>query len=80
LHTKLARAYAEMLRAQGCTVIFPPQRGREEQPDMIAFRRTDNGWRKTAIEVEVRADHPEQVLRNYEKNVKKGYGCHLCRS
>ena len=53
---------------------------REEQPDMIAFRRTDNGWRKTAIEVEVRADHPEQVLRNYEKNVKKGYGCHLCRS
>lgn len=29
LHLRLARAYADMLRAQGYAVIFPPQRGRE---------------------------------------------------
>ncbi|WP_456330740.1 type IV secretion system DNA-binding domain-containing protein [Archaeoglobus sp.] len=72
LHARLAEAYAEMLRAQGRAVIFPPQRGREEAPDMIAFTRSEDGWRKIAVEVEVRADHPEQVRRNYEKNVKRG--------
>jgi len=39
---------------------------------MIAFTRSEDGWRKIAVEVEVRADHPEQVRRNYEKNVKRG--------
>lgn len=72
LHTGLARVYAEMLRTQGWAVIFPPQRGREEAADLIAFKRTEDGWRKVAVEVEVRADHPEQVRRNYEKNVRKG--------
>ena len=72
LHMKLARAYAEKLRKNGCAVIFLPQLGKEEQPDMIAFRRATDGWEEIAVEVETRADHPEQVLRNYKKNVHAG--------
>jgi len=72
LHMKLARAYAEKLRKNGCAVIFPSQLGKEEQPDMIAFRRAADGWEEIAVEVEVRTDHPEQVLRNYKKNVHAG--------
>ncbi len=44
------------------------QSGKEEQPDLIAFRKNE----EMAVEVETFADHPEQVLRNYEKNVKRG--------
>ncbi len=72
LHLRLARAYADMLRAQGWAVIFPPQRGRESAADMIAFKRAEDGWKRIAVEVEVSADHPEQVRRNYEKNIRKG--------
>ncbi len=72
LHMKLARAYAERLRRDGWAVVFPPQRGKEEQLDMIAFRRAADGWEEIAVEVETRADHPGQVLRNYEKNVHAG--------
>jgi len=72
MHLELARAYADMLRAQGWAVIFPPQRGRESAADMIAFKRAEDGWKRIAVEVEVSADHAEQVRRNYEKNVRAG--------
>lgn len=72
LHLKLARIYARKLRKDGYAVIFPPQTGREEQPDMIAYRRSDDGWEEIAVEVETRADHPQQVLKNLEKNLKAG--------
>lgn len=39
---------------------------------MTAFKRTEEGWRKIAVEVEVSADHPRQVRRNYEKNIRRG--------
>jgi len=72
MHLELARAYADMLRARGWTVIFPPQRGRASAADMIAFKRAEDGWKRIAVEVEVSADHAEQVRRNYEKNIRKG--------
>jgi len=52
---------AEKPRKNGYAVIFPPQLGRAE-----------HGWEEISIEVETRADHAEQVLRNYEKNVRAG--------
>ncbi|WP_148212093.1 type IV secretory system conjugative DNA transfer family protein [Ferroglobus placidus] len=72
LHSKLAKICAERLRKDGCAVIFPPQAGREEQPDMIAYKRSPDGWEEIAVEIETRADHPEQVMRNYKKNIRKG--------
>jgi len=72
LHMKFARTYADKLRENGYAVIFPPQCGRGEQPDMVVFKRASDGWEEIAIEIETRADHPEQVLRNYEKNVHAG--------
>ena len=32
----------------------------------------DSDWEEIAVEIETRADHPEQVMRNYEKNIRKG--------
>lgn len=60
--------FAKILEEKGYTVIFPEQSGKEEQPDLIAFKENE----ETAVEVETFADHPKQVLRNYEKNVKRG--------
>ena len=50
--------------------MFPHQRGGKEQPDIIAYKRAGNKWIETGVEIEVRADHPDQVLRNYEKNIR----------
>ncbi|MGQ9469547.1 MAG: hypothetical protein ACUVTD_06975 [Nitrososphaerales archaeon] len=64
LHRKMVKKIAEHLRKLGYEVEVPVQGGKEEQPDLIA-----KGFSETiAVEVEVRADHPEQVRRNYEKN------------
>jgi DNA-binding MarR family transcriptional regulator len=65
LHRKMVEKVAEHFRSIGYEVEIPAQGGREEQPDLIA-----KGFNETiAIEVEVSADHPEQVKRNYEKNL-----------
>jgi hypothetical protein len=56
---------AEHFRSMGYQVEIPAQGGREEQPDLIA-----KGFDETiAIEIEVSADHPDQVKKNYEKNL-----------
>jgi len=73
LHHALLFRAKEWLKKQGYYVVIPEQGGREEQPDMLAYPRLDDGWgREIAVEVEVNASHPEQILKNYEKNVKKG--------
>ena len=73
LHRALLFRAKEWLESQGYYVVIPEQGGREEQPDMLAYPRLDDGWgREIAVEVESSANHPEQILKNYEKNVKKG--------
>jgi len=72
IHEKLALSFAEKLRRQGYIVVFSHQGGGKEQPDLIAYKRVGDKWIETGVEIEVRADHPEQVLRNYEKNVRMG--------
>jgi DNA helicase HerA-like ATPase/DNA-binding MarR family transcriptional regulator len=65
LHRKMVEKVAEHFRSIGYEVEIPAQGGREEQPDLIA-----KGFNETiAIEVEVSADHPDQVKKNYEKNL-----------
>jgi len=71
-HEKLALSFAEKLRKNGFIVVFPHQGGGKEQPDIIAYRRVGDRWIETGVEIEVRADHPSQVLRNYEKNIRMG--------
>ena len=64
LHRKMIEKIAEHFRGIGYEVEIPAQGGRGEQPDLIA-----TGFNETvAVEVEVRAEHPDQVRRNYEKN------------
>ncbi|MGQ9469666.1 MAG: type IV secretion system DNA-binding domain-containing protein, partial [Nitrososphaerales archaeon] len=64
LHRKMVEKINEHFRKLGYEVEVPVQGGREEQPDLIA-----KGFNETiAIEVEVRADHPDQIRKNYEKN------------
>lgn len=52
--------------------MFPHQGGGKERPDIIAYRRVSDKWIEIGVEIEVRADHPNQVLRNYEKNIRIG--------
>jgi len=62
----------EKLRKNEFIVVFPHQKAGEEQPDIIAYKKVGDKWIETGVEIEVRADHPAQVLRNYEKNVRMG--------
>lgn len=71
-HAELALKFAENLRKNGFSVVFPLQKPGKELPDAFAYRKVGDEWIEIAIEVEVRADHPEQVMKNYEKNVKAG--------
>ncbi len=70
LHRALLFKTKEWLERQGYHVKIPEQGGRMEQPDMIA--KPADGEREIAIEVETSANHPEQIIKNYEKNVKAG--------
>ncbi len=67
LHRALLFRAKDWLEGQGYNVEIPEQVGREEQPDMIA----EKDGRELAIEVETSANHPEQIKKNYEKNVKE---------
>ena len=51
-------------------VKIPEQGGRMEQPDLLAEPK--DGGREIAVEVETSTNHPEQIIKNYEKNVKQG--------
>lgn len=72
LHRAMILRYAEILKSKGYVVQIQEQKGKEEQSDLIAFKRIGDKWIEIGVEVEIRADHPDQVLRNYEKNVLKG--------
>lgn len=74
LHRAMIMKLAEHLRRQGYFVVHKEQGGPENQPDITAFERTEGGdWgREIAIEVETRAQHPDQVWRNFEKNINSG--------
>lgn len=70
LHRALLFKAKEWLEGQGYNVKVPEQIGRIEQPDMTAELK--DGGREIAIEVETSANHTEQIVKNYEKNVKQG--------
>ncbi|RJS84177.1 ATP-binding protein [Methanophagales archaeon] len=70
LHRALLFRVKEWLEEQGYTVEIPEQGGSKEQPDMIA--KPGDGGREIAVEIETSANHPEQIRRNYEKNIKLG--------
>jgi DNA-binding MarR family transcriptional regulator len=64
LHREIIDKAGEHFRKLGYEVEVPVQGGREEQPDLVA-----KGFGETiAVEVEAKADHPDQIRRNYEKN------------
>ena len=70
MHRALLFKAKEWLDKQGYNTVIFEQGGRIEQPDMIA--KPEDGGREIAIEVETSANHPEQIIRNYKKNVKQG--------
>ncbi len=70
LHRALILGYAKTLEEKGYITLFQEQKGSEEQPDLIAKVRDSD--KEIAIEVETDASHPQQVIRNYEKNIKAG--------
>jgi hypothetical protein len=69
-HRALLFKTKEWLSNQGYNTVIPIQGGRIEQSDMIAEPK--DGGRKIAIEVETSGNHPEQIINNYEKNIKRG--------
>ncbi|MFW6122074.1 MAG: type IV secretion system DNA-binding domain-containing protein [Petrotogales bacterium] len=68
LHRALLFKAKEWLERQSYQTRIPEQAGREKQPDLIAKKDS----REIAVEVETSANHPEQIKKNYEKNVKLG--------
>jgi hypothetical protein len=74
LHRAMILKLKEYLSKQGYLIEHEEQAGTEYQPDLLIRERTPEGkWgREIAIEVEVDAKHPEQVRRNFEKNLLAG--------
>lgn len=70
LHRALLFKAKEWLEGQGYGTEIPDQGGRGEQPDMLAYPK--DGGREIAVEIETSANHPEQIVKNYEKNAKLG--------
>lgn len=68
LHRALLFKSKEWLEKQDYNVKIIEQGGKAEQPDMLAYPK--GGEREIAVEIETLANHPEQVVRNYEKNAK----------
>lgn len=74
LHRAMMNKYAEKMKTQGNHVVVPVQAGREEQPDLLVYPRIEGNWgRPIAVEIETRAQHPNQVKRNHSKNHEKGH-------
>ncbi len=71
LHRALLFKAKEWLENQGYYVKIPEQGGRIEQPDMLAYPKGEFS-REIAVEIETSANHPEQIKRNYEKNIRLG--------
>ena len=71
LHRALLFKAKEWLESQGYHVKIPEQGGRNEQPDMLAYPKDERKFgREIAVEIETSANHPEQIVKNYEKNAK----------
>ena len=68
LHRAMLFKAKEWLEGQGYRIKIPLQGGPGEQPDLLV--KTKDGGREIAVEIETLANHPEQVIRNYEKNAK----------
>lgn len=71
LHRALLFKAKEWLEGQGYFVKIPEQGGKIKQPDMLAYPNGKDG-REIAVEIETSANHPEQVVKNYEKNARLG--------
>ncbi len=70
LHRALLFKAKKWLDNRGYNTVIPEQGGRVELPDMIA--KPKDGEREIAVEIETSANHPEQIVKNYEKNIKQG--------
>ena len=68
LHRALLFKAKEWLEDQGYNTVINEQGGRIEQPDLIAQKEES----EIAVEVETSANHPEQIVNNYEKNARIG--------
>lgn len=68
MHRALLFKAKDWLDGQGYNTVILEQGGKMEQPDMIAKK----DGREIAIEIETSANHPEQIVKNYEKNAKLG--------
>ena len=72
-HRALLFRAKDWLEGQDYYVKIPEQGGRAEQPDMLAYSKASDGLgREIAVEVETSANHPEQIVKNYEKNARLG--------
>jgi len=69
LHRVMIMKKAEELKGS-FFVVIPEQSGTGEQSDLIAYPY-DDVERPVAYEIEVRAQHPEQIRKNYFKNARK---------
>lgn len=76
LHRAMILKLKEYLSKQGYLIMHEEQAGTVNQPDLLIRERTPEGeWgREIAVEVEIDAKHPDQVRRNFEKNLMAGRG------
>jgi DNA-binding MarR family transcriptional regulator len=73
LHRALLFRAKDWLESQDYYVKIPEQGGRIEQADMLAYSKASDGLgREIAVEVETSVNHPEQIVKNYEKNASQG--------
>lgn len=73
LHRALLFRAKEKLEVENYRVKIPEQKGREKQPDMLAWERKGNEWGDPiAVEAETGTKNPDQIRKNYRKNRKEG--------
>jgi hypothetical protein len=74
LHRAMMMQCIAYFRAKGYYVKIPVQAGRALQPDLLVYPRKGNRWgQPIALEIETRGQHPQQVVKNYTKNINAGY-------
>jgi DNA helicase HerA-like ATPase/DNA-binding PadR family transcriptional regulator len=73
LHRTLLYKAKEWLEKQDYYIKVLEQGGREEQPDLLAYSKVSGKFgREIAVEIEISANHPKQIIKNYDKNAKHG--------
>jgi hypothetical protein len=74
LHRAMMMKVVAYFREKGYYVKIPVQAGRVAQPDVLAYPREGHRWgNPIVLEIETRGQHPDQVVKNYDKNIKAGY-------